>query len=105
MDDSLPPIRLRHVDQRIDVNMSITGVSEDHAAHFALGQRRFDPFDVVRKFRERYRAVLDELHRRGVLETGEYGARRVTKLPDLPLCVRSQRDLDVRRSRLTELFR
>ena len=86
------------------MDVGIAGVAEDHAAHLALGQRLSHSLDVIRKLWQRHRAVLDELHRRRVLEPRQYRTRRVTKLPDLALRLRRQGDLDISRPRLAERF-
>src|SRR6202008_3998620 len=83
--DALPPVGLGHVDQRIDVDVGIAGVAEDHTANLARGERFSDSLDVIRKLRERHCAVLDELHRSRVLEAGENRTGSVAKLPDLAL--------------------
>src|SRR5437660_230831 len=72
------PIGLSDIDERIDVDVRVAGVSENHAAHLALRKRLPDSLDVIRKFRQRHRAILDELHRRRVFEAGENRARGVT---------------------------
>src|SRR4029079_128410 len=81
LENTLAPVRLIHIDQRVHVNMGVTSVPENHTGDLPVGERLLYAFDVLRKLGQRHRTVFDELHRGRMLERVEDRTGGVTKLP------------------------
>ena len=60
--ESLPPIGACHVDQRVHVDVRVTGMAEDHPANLLTVECGADAGDVFAEALGRHGAVLDELH-------------------------------------------
>ena len=60
--DVVSPAWAAHVDERIDVDVRVAGVAEDHAPHASRGESGSHPTHIIGESRRRHRSVLDELH-------------------------------------------
>ena len=88
-----PPVEAAHVHQRIDVDVGIAGMAEDHTSYSSRLKRCSDSAHIVGKAIRRNCPVLDELHRLEIgIEAREDRTGGVAQLPYLSLLGERERD-------------